>query len=72
MRMSMDTVPIATLEDIIRKCSPVDLFSFICHLSLQSDSRVPSDFLSSFEDVDKIFCWRVILNVVKKIVELGV
>jgi hypothetical protein len=59
---NMDTVP--TLEDrldFIRKCSSVDLSTFICHLSLESDSRVPSDFLSSLEDADKIFCWRAIL-----------
>lgn len=58
----MDTVP--TLEDrldLIRKCSSVDLFTFMCNLSLESDSRVPSDFLSSLDDADKIFCWRAIL-----------
>jgi hypothetical protein len=45
---NMDTVP--TLEDrldIIRKCSSEDLFTYMRHLSLESDSRVPSDFLSS-------------------------
>jgi hypothetical protein len=60
----MDMIPQATLEnrlDFIRKCSSVDLFSLICNLSLESDSRMPSDFLSSLGDVDKIFCWRAIL-----------
>jgi RAD3-like DEAD/DEAH box helicase len=58
----MNTVP--TLEeslDFIRKSSAVELLSFICGLSLESDSRLPSDFLSSLEDTDKIFCWRAIL-----------
>jgi hypothetical protein len=48
----MDTVP--TLEDrleFIRECSSVDLFTFICQLSLESDSRVPSDFLSCRQDI---------------------
>jgi hypothetical protein len=31
------------------------------HFSLESDSRIPSDFLSSLEESDKIFCWRAIL-----------
>jgi hypothetical protein len=60
--ITMDTVP--TLEDsldLIRNCSSLDLLSFICRFSLESDSRVPSDFLSSLEDTDKMFCWRAIL-----------
>jgi hypothetical protein len=59
---TMDTVP--TLEDsldLIRKCSYLDLWSLICRFSLESDSRVPSDFLNSLEDPDRIFCWRAIL-----------
>ena len=59
---NMDTVP--TLEDslgLVRKCSFVDLWSIICRLSLESDSRIPFDFLNSLEDADRLFCWRAIV-----------
>ena len=58
----MNTVP--TLEEslgLVRNCSSEDLLSFMSRFSLESDSRIPSDFLSSLEDADKIFCWRAIL-----------
>ena len=59
---NMDMVP--TLEDrldLICKCSSADLFALICDLSLESDLRVPLDFLSCLEDADNMFCWQVIL-----------
>ena len=50
---NVDMVP--TLEDdlgLVRKHSFVDLWSIVSRLSLESDSRIPSDFLTSLDDVD--------------------
>jgi hypothetical protein len=46
---------------LIRRCPSIILSTIITHFSLESDSRVPSDFLSSLKESDNIFCWRAIL-----------
>ena len=58
--------PCAYLRRQSGRRSSADLLYLICHwqcrrLSLESGSRVSSDFLSSLKDADKILCWRAIL-----------